>query len=127
MQKAAKKLGAVTRLGAIVKTLTPEKSTIDIEVSTKGGVAALAATQAESELKSMEDEDMGIPLKNDPRFGKYFKMLKMGLSLDAVKHTLRRDGNEPSVLDLDPDGTGFFANPDFKNPDPSINKLMGSK
>ena len=32
-----------------------------------------------------------------------------------------------SVSDLDPDGSGFFANPDFKNPDPSINKLMGSK
>ena len=30
---------------------------------------------------------------------------------------------------FDPDGSGFFADldPDCKNPDPSINKLMGSK
>ena len=35
------------------------------------------------------------------------------------------------VSDPDPDGSGFFADPDpgFKSPDPdpSINKLMGSK
>ena len=37
--------------------------------------------------------------------------------------------NSVSDLDPDPDGSGFFANPDpgFKSPDPSISKIMGSK
>ena len=32
---------------------------------------------------------------------KYFKMLKIGLSLESVKHALIRDGLDPSVLDGD--------------------------
>ena len=32
-----------------------------------------------------QDED-GVPLKDDPRYEKYFKMLKLGLPLGAVKN-----------------------------------------
>jgi hypothetical protein len=42
-----------------------------------------------------------IPLKEDPKYTKYFKMLKMGLPLGAVKNAMDRDGEDPSVMDGD--------------------------
>merc|ERR1712008_447253 len=61
-----------------------------------------------SQLKSKndddeEEEDTGPPLKEDPEYVKYFKMLKMGLPVDAVKHAVKRDGKDDSVMDLDPE------------------------
>mmetsp|Transcript_7630 Transcript_7630/g.18798 ORF Transcript_7630/g.18798 Transcript_7630/m.18798 type:complete len:1319 (+) Transcript_7630:555-4511(+) len=45
----------------------------------------------------------GLPaLKDDPKFERYFRMLKMGLPLDVAKHAMVRDGLDPSVLDMDP-------------------------
>ena len=46
--------------------------------------------------------DTGIPLREDPEYQKYFKMLKMGLPLGAVQNALQRDGKDPSIMDLDP-------------------------
>lgn len=43
----------------------------------------------------------GIPRKEDPRFQKYFKMLKIGLPIGAVKNAMERDGEDPSILDGD--------------------------
>ena len=40
-------------------------------------------------------------LKDDPKFEKYFRMLKMGLPLEVAKHAMVRDGLDPSVLDMD--------------------------
>lgn len=50
----------------------------------------------------LPDEDDGVPLKDDPEWSKYFKMLQMGLPLGAVKNAVERDGKQGSVLDLDP-------------------------
>ena len=44
----------------------------------------------------------GVPLKDDPAYGKYFKMLKLGLPMGAVKNAMERDGVDPSVMDGDP-------------------------
>jgi hypothetical protein len=46
-------------------------------------------------------EGKGIPLKDDPRYAKYFKMLKMGLPMGAVKNAMIRDGEDPDVMDGD--------------------------
>ncbi|KAL7489856.1 hypothetical protein ACHAW6_015582 [Cyclotella cf. meneghiniana] len=54
-----------------------------------------------SQLKKQEDD--GPPLKDDPKYQKYFKMLKMGLPLGAVKNALQRDGLDPTIMDLDHD------------------------
>ena len=43
----------------------------------------------------------GIPRKEDPRYQKYFKMLKIGLPIGAVKNAMERDGEDPSILDGD--------------------------
>ena len=42
-------------------------------------------------------------LKSDERFQKYFKMLTVGLSKEAVQHRMQRDGIDPKILDMDPD------------------------
>ena len=61
-----------------------------------------------SQLNKVEDKeeeiaDNGPPLKEDPTYVKYFKMLKMGLPMGAVKNALTRDGHDPSIMDLDPE------------------------
>ena len=43
----------------------------------------------------------GVPLKDDPEYDKYFKMLKIGMPMDAVKHAMLRDGLDCSVMDQD--------------------------
>ena len=48
-------------------------------------------------------EALGPPLKSDERFSKYFKMLSVGLSKEAVQHRMQRDGLDPKILDMDPD------------------------
>jgi hypothetical protein len=56
-----------------------------------------------SQTKSIPDDDIDIPIKDDPTFQKYFKMKKMGLPDGAVRNAMQRDGVDTSVLDLDPE------------------------
>ena len=57
-----------------------------------------------SQIKPIEGEDdYSSPLTKDQDFAKYLKMLRMGLPTGAVKNALQRDGEDPSILDLDPD------------------------
>ena len=44
-----------------------------------------------------------VALKDDPRFLKYFKMLKMHLPRIAVENKMRAEGVDPAVLDLNPE------------------------
>jgi hypothetical protein len=55
-----------------------------------------------SQRQAATNGDDGPPLKEDPDYVKYFKMLKMGLPLGAVKNALTKDGKDPSIMDLDP-------------------------
>jgi len=43
-----------------------------------------------------------IPLKNDPEYSLYFRMLRYGFTIGAVRAALQRDG-KPDVTRLDPD------------------------
>ena len=54
-------------------------------------------------LQQQQSEDNGVPLKDDPEYQKYFKMLKMGLPLGAVKQSMVRDKKDSTILDLDPE------------------------
>ena len=56
-----------------------------------------------SQRKSETTEDDGPPLKDDPCFSKYYKMLKMKLPRGAVENAMARDGADPTLLDLDPE------------------------
>jgi hypothetical protein len=43
-----------------------------------------------------------IPLKNDPEFSLYFRMLRYGFTMNAVRAALRKDG-KPDITRLDPE------------------------
>lgn len=66
-------------------------------------------------------------------FVQYFKMLKMGLRMDAVKHSMKRDGKDPSILDLDHNksvrsqlsGGGADTGPPLKD-DPEFSKVRSN-
>jgi len=47
------------------------------------------------------NKPVGIPLREDPKFEKYFKMLKIGISMDQVKHAMESDGLNPEIMDQD--------------------------
>jgi len=47
--------------------------------------------------------DTGPPLKDDPAYAKYFKMLSVGLPPPVVQNAMTRDGIDPKILDLDPE------------------------
>ncbi|KAJ8598313.1 hypothetical protein CTAYLR_007538 [Chrysophaeum taylorii] len=54
------------------------------------------------EESDSSDEDEGPPLKDDPRFKKYFKMLAMHLPRGAVEIKMQAEGVDPKILDMDP-------------------------
>merc|ERR1712238_165308 len=43
-----------------------------------------------------------LPLKDDPEYKKYFKMIKMGMVREQVLHSMKRDEKDPRILDFDP-------------------------
>ena len=55
-----------------------------------------------SQQFSSKDADGGPPLKDDPDYQKYFRMLSMGLPPGAVKNAMSRDGKDPGIIELDP-------------------------
>lgn len=60
-------------------------------------------SQTSNEQSAEPPTDDGPPLKDDPIYEKYFRMLSKGLPDGAVRNALTRDGLDPSVLDLDPE------------------------
>lgn len=55
-----------------------------------------------SKLKQVSEHSSDLQLKDDPQYGKYFKMLQMGLPLEAVQHKMMQDGADPKALVLGP-------------------------
>ena len=49
-----------------------------------------------------DGDDNDPPLKDDPVYSKYWKMLKVGLPLGAVMNACERDSVDPTVMELDP-------------------------
>ena len=62
-----------------------------------------AAPGADGESKIGGPSPPGDPpaLRDDPEFAKYFKMIKMGLPVGAVKNAFERDGLDPAIMDGD--------------------------
>ena len=50
-----------------------------------------------SQLAPAEGDD-GVPLKEDPKYVKYYKMMKMGLPKEAVQHAMTRDQMDPRYV-----------------------------
>lgn len=61
------------------------------------------------DLAGSQDDGNGSPragyklpaLKDDPKYERYFKMLKIGMPMGVVKHAMTRDGLDASVMDGD--------------------------
>lgn len=66
-------------------------------------------------LPAEADSSTGIPRKEDPRYQKYFKMLKIGLPIGAVKNAMERDGEDPSILDGDHNAPVKKQKADYSN------------
>ncbi len=55
----------------------------------------------ESESPAKEETD-DVPLKDMPEYTKFFKMLKMGIPLGAVRQALQKEGKDPDIAEMDP-------------------------
>lgn len=51
----------------------------------------------------------GTLLRDDPNYGRFFKMLRMGVPLQAAKNKVLAEGLDPDIMDRDPDGPSPFA------------------
>lgn len=60
-----------------------------------------------SEVK--EADPNAVTVKDDPAFAKYFKMLKVGVSEQAVRQKMQSEGVDPSLLDC-PDAASPYSN-----------------
>lgn len=60
---------------------------------------------------AQEAKPAGVPLKEDPAYAKYFKMLKLGLPIGAVKNAMERDGVDSSVMDGDHNAPASASKP----------------
>lgn len=73
-------------------------------VSSPRGSALSPQEEAQEEAKKPDQEPAlnGLPaLKDDPKYTRFFKMLKVGMPMDVVKHAMTREGLDPSVMDGD--------------------------
>ncbi len=53
-----------------------------------------------------QEKPKGVPLKDDPKYAKYFKMLAMHLPRGAVEQKMRSDGVDVTILDRGDDDSG---------------------
>eukprot|EP00977_Amphora_coffeiformis_P000258 scaffold77_cov162-Amphora_coffeaeformis.AAC.7 len=88
------------------KSSTPKATKMMLNAFLAGrssiGEGGEASISPEAKVKSPSGAS-GLPaLKNDPKYEKYFKMLKMGMPKEVVKHAMTRDGQDPDLLDQDP-------------------------
>lgn len=94
-------------LGAVMNAC--ERDSVDPSVMELDPNKSLASQRKKEKDKSKagdeeeEEADSGPALKEDPTYGKYFKMLKVGLPVGAVKNALARDGLDQGIIDLDPE------------------------
>jgi len=75
------------------------------------------ASQKQKDENTGGTTDGEPPLKDDPKFEKYFRMLAKGLPVGAVRNALSRDGFDPSIADLDPEKCLASQTPQKRNED----------
>jgi len=84
-------------MGAVKNAMTRDSE--DPSIMDLDPEKSVASQLKQEEEEDEEDVDKGLPLKD----AKYFKMLKMGLPKGAVQNAMTRDGEDPSIMDLDPE------------------------
>ena len=61
--------------------------------------------------------------KDDPKYQKYFKMIKMGVPIDAIKHKMICDNLDPNILDSNSNNTILNKSNTGPPPPPPLPKL----
>jgi Subunit CCDC53 of WASH complex len=96
--------------GSIEEAKNSDVATTGTSTASVEDTPAAAATESGKEEAKPEPEPDEPPkpdfvaLKDDPVYGKYFKMLKCGIPKEAVAHKMVSEGLNPAVLDCDPNG-----------------------
>lgn len=114
----AKRLSPTAKAGG---TSQDSKSMLDSMLAARGAPAGSRSDAPQDPKKMlgnmlsargappMAKEEVAAPsvggrpaLKDDPKYEKYFKMMKVGMPKDVVKHAMQRDGLDPDLLDANP-------------------------
>ena len=118
-QGGATNLADMAAAAAQKKTVEANAVSLPAVEGRSNNIAALAAASAVRKQTqpnahnddSMPASDAELAIKDDPTYTKFFKMLKMGLPMDVVKHAMKRDGMDPSIMDLDHDKSAASQRP----------------
>jgi Ca2+-binding EF-hand superfamily protein len=73
-------------------------------VAFDNGVGAELAAAARAKNAAAEDDYAdGPPLKEDPKYGKFFKMLKIGVPMAQVRGKVEQEGLDGKMIECDPE------------------------
>ena len=78
---------------------TPPTNPADAMKAMLARRAAGASTISTAPAPATAPSSVGVPLNKDPKFAKYFKMMKMGVPLPAAKVQMIKDGLDGDILD----------------------------
>jgi len=86
---------------------THEQAVAILAKSSEAHVPPASSLSTPTEMNSIQEtrQENGlssVPASEHPLYAKYFRMLKMGLPLPAVKHKMVQEGVDPSFLDKNP-------------------------
>lgn len=101
------KIAAKNNIAAMLQSRAAQSSQSEPQSSNnaKSAINSMLANRASPDVTSKVDEspcdDSRPPLKSDPKYTKYVKMLKVGMPLPVVQHAMTRDGLDPSVIEGD--------------------------
>ena len=85
-------------------SLRPSSEQNPVEDVSTTAEAPMAPSEKQSDDAKPTEAPNGRPaLKDDPKYERYFRMLKVGMPMEVVKHAMMKDGNDPSVMDGDHD------------------------
>jgi Subunit CCDC53 of WASH complex len=91
-------LTVMTILTAFLVYLAPKRSVSEHEAAGQPKQGD-EPPQSINEVSRNHHDDAPPDLRNDPTYGRYFKMLKIGMPIEVVRHALTRDGFDPLVMD----------------------------
>jgi len=90
----------IRRRGGFTKPSTATKSSTRNSTAPKSSTVTASTEQAGSSDDKTKETD--LPLKDDPRFSKYFQMIRSRVPRSWVERVIEVDDRDPAILDLDP-------------------------
>ena len=85
------------RLANLVVTITYISSILDLDPE-KSLECQRPKEEECSDTAASDGKDDGPALKDHPKYQKFYKMLRMGLPKETVRHAMTRDGLDPGYV-----------------------------